>query len=106
MPRPVLPVVTALSLLLPTPAAPIPWDAPRQGAFVMALAAGPDGSVWVGTEGRGVWRWQAGAREPWRQFTTADGLGDDDAYALTIDRAQRAWAVLAARHPRLARGRG
>jgi hypothetical protein len=53
-----------------------------------------------------VWRWQAGAREPWRQFTAADGLGDDDAYALTIDRAQRAWAVLAARHPRLARGRG
>jgi hypothetical protein len=84
-------MLAAMVAVQTAPAAPVPWSTPRQGAFVMALAAGPGGSVWVGTEGRGVWRWQAGAREPWRQFTNADGLGDDNAYALTIDRAGRAW---------------
>jgi len=52
----------------------------------MALAQEPGGALWAGTEDQGVWRWDGAA---WRGFTTRDGLGDDNGYALCVDRAGR-----------------
>ena len=59
------------------------------GDFVMALARDLAGNVWVGTEDRGVLR---GTPEGvWTQFTTQDGLGDDNGYAICCDRLGRVW---------------
>ena len=60
------------------------------GNFIMALCHDLDGNVWVGTEDHGVLR---GTPEGvWTQFTTKDGLGDDNAYAICCDRLGRVWA--------------
>lgn len=69
-------------------AAPFSWDAKTQGGFVMSLARDGAGAIWAGTEDKGVWRFQNGK---WTQWTTKDGLGDDNAYALAIDRQNRVW---------------
>lgn len=70
------------------------------GTAVMSLAAGPDGAVWVGTEDRGVLRYDpAGESDggPWRRFTTQHGLGDPNGYALVVDPKGRVWASLRSR---------
>ncbi len=59
--------------------------------FVTALAADASGGVWVGTEGQGVFHLPADGGA-WRQFTVKEGLGDDNAYALCVDRLGRVWA--------------
>ena len=48
---------------------------------------------YVGCEDTGVWQydWQAPEKDRWRQFTTKDGLGDDSAYAMVVDRRDRLW---------------
>ena len=63
------------------------------GAFVTSLAQGRDGAVWVGTEGMGLWRYQPGKAggDAWRQFTTKDGLGDNNIYAVACDKQNRVW---------------
>ena len=69
------------------------WDSQRQGDFVVALARDAAGRLWVGTEGNGVWRHDpsAAAGRQWTQFTSQDGLGDDNAYALACDKRGRVW---------------
>lgn len=91
-----------------------PIGMPKNVHHVTALCADLHGGVWVGTEGAGVWRWNAqqgvGAAA-WKQFTrqstgghpekdgpvlttgTTDvnALGDDCAYALACDRLGRIW---------------
>jgi hypothetical protein len=67
------------------------WDVNKQGGFPVSLAADPAGNIWVGTEGSGVWKYDAGAKT-WTQFTVKDGLGDDSVYALAFDRQHRLWA--------------
>jgi len=67
------------------------WDIKRQGAFPVSLASDAEGNIWVGTEGNGVWKYDAGKKE-WSQFTTKDGLGDDCVYALAVDNRDRVWA--------------
>jgi streptogramin lyase len=64
---------------------------PKQGTdFIVSLAKDANGAVWFGTEDSGIWRRDiTGA---WTQFTTKDGLGDDNAYCLTLDRRGRIWA--------------
>ena len=47
------------------------------------------GNLWLGSEENGVWR-LAGTEK--RHFTLADGLGDDDAYAMACDAKGRVWA--------------
>ena len=76
------------------PAPTLTWDSKTQGAFVMSLCRGLDGSIWAGTEDDGVWRWdpKAPAGGQWTHFTTKDGLGDDDAYALACDWTGCIWA--------------
>jgi streptogramin lyase len=67
------------------------------GKIVTCLFA-TDDFLWVGTEDRGVWRLDLKA-DPiklasWKQFTTRDGLGDDNAYAITRDKLGRIWVGL------------
>lgn len=61
--------------------------------FVMALAQDQSGALWIGTEDEGVWRYNDKAPEAkrWTQFTTKDGLGDDNAYAIACDKQNRIW---------------
>jgi len=85
----------------------------------MSLARDGMGNVWVGTEGNGVWRYApnaegrmmndevgqsgnqshltpslsptSGGEGKWKQFTTKDGLGDDYAYSVAVDKLGRIW---------------
>lgn len=84
----------AASPSAPVPAAaPLPWDSGAQGAFVTSLCRDLQGRVWIGTEGQGVWRYDPAAPKdkPYTHFTTQDGLGDNNAYALICDRKGRVW---------------
>jgi hypothetical protein len=76
-----------------SPAGSVQWEAYKQpGAFIMALARDGAGNVWVGTEGNGVWRFMPYAvTNQWKQFTTKDGLGDDYAYSVALDKQGRIW---------------
>ena len=80
-------------LALPAPAQEVP-KGPRK--FVLALAADARGDIWLGCEDEGVYRCHPlpDGQEfgTWEQFTTKDGLGDDNAYALAIDALGRVWA--------------
>lgn len=90
------------------------WDADKQGRFITAMCRGLDGSIWVGTEGNGVWRYDSeekNQRKAWTQFSRAstggkpevcgpaltagteneNALGDDFAYALACDQLGRIW---------------
>jgi len=89
----------AASASPPAPAAPIltaslPWDADHQGRFLESLAQDRQGHTWVATEDNGVWRFDPAspAGQRWTQFTTKDGLGNDDVYALLVDQQNRLWA--------------
>jgi hypothetical protein len=73
------------------------WDPAQQGAFVTSLCRDTRGWIWVGTEGKGVWRYlpQMPFGMRWAQFTPGGpngGPGDDDIYALACDRLGRVWA--------------
>lgn len=84
----------ALSFALPGPLGnALRWQ-PGTERCVTALARGGDGAVWVATEDAGVWRCdpQAPLSARWKQFMAKDGLGDDSAYALAIDKQGRVWA--------------
>ena len=63
------------------------------GKFAVSIASGNNGIVWVGTEEEGVYRFDpnAPADQRWAQFTTEQGLGDNNAYAITCDKAGRTW---------------
>jgi streptogramin lyase len=67
---------------------------PQPDAHVMALARDPQGYLWIGTEDDGVYRYDpdAGPERQWTQFTTNDGLGDNNAYAIACDKQGRVWA--------------
>ena len=58
-----------------------------KGGFVTALLRNGN-ELWSGTEDQGVGHLAAGQ---WTYFSTKDGLGDNDAYALTTDRLGRTW---------------
>ena len=72
----------------------VPWDAQAQGQFVQALTQDRQGRTYIATEGQGVWRYDpnAPAASRYTQFTTKDGLGSDDVYALLVDKKDRLWA--------------
>ncbi len=75
-------------------AASVPWDADAQGQFITSLCRDTHGNVWIGTEDQGVWRCNPSAPKDrqYTHFTTKDGLGDDNAYALACDKSGRVWA--------------
>jgi hypothetical protein len=66
------------------------WDLAVQGGFPTSIAADAQNAIWVGTEGNGVWRYDPREKK-WIQFTTKDGLGDDDVYAVAVDKVNRVW---------------
>ena len=70
------------------------WDANAQGQFITSLCRDTTGHTWIGTEDQGVWRFDPSAStgRQYTHFTTKDGLGDDNAYALVCDHAGRIWA--------------
>ncbi|MBI2149348.1 MAG: hypothetical protein HYU27_01925 [Acidobacteria bacterium] len=55
---------------------------------VRTLAEGPDGVIWAGTTGKGLWRVDGGHK---RLFTVADGLSSDRIYALNYDADGTLW---------------
>ena len=64
---------------------------PFEGSFaVRSIAEGPDGALWVGTYGAGVWRFLDGK---WRGWRARDGLAHDTVRAVLVDRAGRPWAA-------------
>lgn len=67
------------------------WDNYKQGGFATSVASDAAGNIWVGTEGKGLWKYDP-AKKSWTQFTTKDGLGDDCVYALAVDKLNRVWA--------------
>jgi len=83
----------------PAQDAPIPagprsvWNSEERGAFVMSSLYDGKRFYWFGTEDKGVWRYdsQAPPDKAWRGFTTKDGLGDDNGYALAKDAQGRIW---------------
>ena len=90
-------LICSLALLLcaaPSFADTTPWDANAQGQFITSLCRDTHGNVWIGTEDQGVWRCNPSAPKDkqYTHFTSADGLGDDNAYALACDKSGRVWA--------------
>ncbi len=76
-----------LALALPRVArADLGYDKSK-GGFVTSLVRSGN-ELWSGTEDQGVGHFQNGK---WTHFTTKDGLGDNDAYALATDRLGRVW---------------
>ncbi len=71
-----------------------PWNADAQGQFITALCRDTHGITWVGTEDNGLWRCDPSAPKDrqYTRYTTQDGLGDNNAYALVCDKAGRVWA--------------
>jgi DNA-binding CsgD family transcriptional regulator len=57
---------------------------------INALASGPNGVLWVGTEHDGLFMLRNGQ---WRHFTEADGLPSKDIYGLTVDAAGDLWVA-------------
>jgi hypothetical protein len=67
----------------------------RSGLFVMSMVRDLRGCIWVGTEDKGIFCYNPKPLrgEPrWRQYTTKDGLGDNNVYALSCDMRGRIWA--------------
>jgi signal transduction histidine kinase/ligand-binding sensor domain-containing protein len=71
----------------PEPGPPTAAVAP---VAIDALSADPDGTLWVGTRGAGLWQRRAGV---WRIFTAADGLGSNRVSALLRDRGGHLWVA-------------
>jgi len=70
------------------------WEVLKEpGEFIVSLASDKQGNVWVGTEDKGVFRY-APPTNQWTQFTTKDGLGDNNGYAICKDRLGRMWVGL------------
>ncbi|MDR1382241.1 MAG: hypothetical protein LBJ67_00120 [Planctomycetaceae bacterium] len=60
------------------------------GKHVVSLISDGMKGVWIGTENAGVFHWST-TDEKISQFTTKDGLGDNNGYALAIDKLGRLW---------------
>jgi len=87
-------LLTPLAHAAPATANLVPalgWDLKKQGGFPTSIAVDASENVWVGTEGNGLWNYDA-AKKQWTQFTAKDGLGDDCVYALAVDKLNRVWA--------------
>jgi signal transduction histidine kinase/ligand-binding sensor domain-containing protein len=61
---------------------------PVLAGSVVTLCEGRGGTIWAGTYGRGLWRVQNGQT---KQFTTADGLSNDQIRSLHLDADGTLW---------------
>jgi ligand-binding sensor domain-containing protein len=57
--------------------------------FIVALIPDGLGGAWIGTEYEGVFHCDSNGKVS--QFTTKNGLGDNNGYALAIDKLGRLW---------------
>ena len=57
---------------------------------VLSVLPAPDGALWLGTEGAGLYRLQNGE---WTNFDSAQGLSNPFIWALASDSAGRIWAA-------------
>ncbi len=85
--------VATVALIFGVPRASAAEFAPPAMPFVVSLAQDSAGKIWVGTEDQGVFRYDPVAKNAaaWTNFTTKDGLGDDNAYAICPDKLGRVW---------------
>ena len=56
---------------------------------VLSVLPAPDGALWVGTEGAGLYRLQNGG---WTNFNSAQGIRNPNIWSLTADGAGKIWA--------------
>jgi len=56
---------------------------------VLSVLTAPDGALWVGTEGAGLYRLQSGS---WTNFYTDQGIRNPFVWSLAADRAGKIWA--------------
>lgn len=56
---------------------------------VLSVLPAPDGALWVGTEGAGLYRRENGV---WAYFDSAQGLRNSYVWSLAADRAGKVWA--------------
>jgi len=68
-----------------------PWDVTKQGGFILSLVMDKQNRLWVGTEDSGVWCDDTLNGNGWVHYGKSDGLGDDNAYAIACDSADRIW---------------
>ncbi|MDR1485472.1 MAG: hypothetical protein LBT09_11695 [Planctomycetaceae bacterium] len=73
----------------PKPEPKIQQIAGLNAKFIFALIDDGEGGAWIGTEDDGVFHYQADGKIS--QFTTQNGLGDNNGYALAIDKLGRLW---------------
>jgi ligand-binding sensor domain-containing protein len=78
------------------PVQPQPKPEPRiqriaglNARFIVALISDGEGGSWIGTEDDGVFHCKASGEV--LQFTVKNGLGDNNGYALAIDKLGRLW---------------
>ena len=60
-----------------------------KGRPVLSVLPAPDGALWVGTEGAGLYRLQNGG---WTNFSSAQGISNSFVWSLAADGAGRIWA--------------
>jgi ligand-binding sensor domain-containing protein len=65
-----------------------------QGKYIVSSCVDRRNRIWIGTEEDGIWRYDPALPEKkrWKQYTLADGLGDNNGYALCCDQLGRVWA--------------
>lgn len=63
---------------------------PLDARYIVCLAYDLQGNLWIGTEDEGVWRIDSRSGRK-TQYTAANGLGGDSAYAIACDRLGRVW---------------
>jgi signal transduction histidine kinase len=56
--------------------------------FMVTLSEGPDGAIWAGSYGKGLWRIEGNER---RQYTTMDGLSSDQIRSIYPDAEGTVW---------------
>jgi RNA polymerase sigma factor (sigma-70 family) len=66
------------------------WRSSQQGQMLTAGAVDRRGQLWIASEEDGVSRFDA-ANQAWHHCTTAEGLGEESAYAIAIDLQGRVW---------------
>jgi len=66
----------------------IPLPPKRAFGAVSCFAVAPDGALWIGTQGAGIYRYD-GRR--FTSFTRTDGLSDDRVVDILVDRSHNVW---------------
>lgn len=64
---------------------------PVPGNWVRAIKVAPDGSVWIGTYGSGVFHYTSGGNPEWENFTIANGLIDSSINEILIAQDGSLW---------------